>query len=123
MAAVRGIVLVMALIFLLVMTLLVSAMLLVSQLSHKAAFSGQQQLQLSHQALQQHMQQIPQLADAAIAPNELLTTCPAEYAAWSVGSLTCEVLQLDTDVYSDNRYFYASYSSVVLRKTVVENEE
>lgn len=123
MAAAKGIILVMALIFLLVMTLLVSAMLLVSQLSHKAALSGQQQLQLSHRALQQHLQQVPLMTDVVVAPNQLLADCPAEYAAWSSGSVTCGELVLNTEFYSEDRHFYAGYSSLILRKDLAENED
>ena len=50
----RGMVLIMVLVFLLVISLLLSAMLVVSQLSHRSAYAGQQQLQITYQALTQH---------------------------------------------------------------------
>jgi len=120
MTHVNGMVLIMALVFLLIMSLLVSATLLVSQLSYKAAYSGQQQLQLAQHALQQHLQQTQLIADDA--ETQSLADCPASYAAWSVGALQCEVVLHNTETYSDNRLFYAGYSSIVLRQRLVAGD-
>ncbi|WP_397471491.1 hypothetical protein [Rheinheimera sp.] len=116
MTQMKGVVLILALVFLLVMTLLVTASLLISQLSHKAALSGQQQLQISQQALQQHFTQATALADDNAEPTEVMADCPAQYAGWSAGALRCEVFYLSTDTYSDNRQFYAGYSSIILKQ-------
>lgn len=121
--AVKGMVLVMALVFLLVMTLLVCASLLLSQLSHKTALSGQQQLQLSQQALQQHLSQTPLEAEEGTEPLRVLADCPPQYAAWSAGALQCEMLQLNTETYSESRQFYAGYSSLLLKQDLVQQED
>src|SRR5690606_2036095 len=97
MTQIKGMVLILALVFLLVMTLLVTASLLISQLSHKAALAGQQQLQLSQKALQHHLTQTTMPADDNAVPTEIMTDCPAQYAGWSTGALRCEVLYLSTD--------------------------
>ncbi|WP_156885945.1 hypothetical protein [Rheinheimera baltica] len=118
MSAMKGVVLIMALVFLLIMTLLVTAMLLVTQLSHKAAYSGQQQLQISQQALQQHLQQMQLPSDSNEDAIESMSTCPAQYAAWTSDTLRCDLQLLSTETYSDNRYFYAGYSSLVLQQNL-----
>ena len=109
----KGVVLVMALVFLLVMSLLVAAMLMVSQFSLKAAQSGQRQLQVTQQALLRHLQQAdnPSAADL-----QRMADCPAQYAAWSAGSLKCDLLLVSTDTFSDDRHFYAGYHSLYLRQ-------
>jgi Na+-transporting methylmalonyl-CoA/oxaloacetate decarboxylase gamma subunit len=118
----QGMVLIMALVFLLVMSLLISAMLLVSQLSHKTAHAGQQQLQTAQDALAQHIMAVSELTDETLASRRIMANCPAQYAAWSEGIMQCEVLQLDTAVYSDSRHFYAGYSSLILKKTLIQGE-
>lgn len=118
----KGVVLIMALVFLLVMTLLVTASLLISQLSHKTALAGQQQLQLSQNALQQHLIQTAVPADAT-DPAAAVTDCPPQYAGWSTGALRCEVLYLSTEAYSDNRHFYAGYSSIMLKQQLASQVE
>lgn len=122
MTHIKGMVLIMALVFLLVMTLLVTASLLISQLSQKAALAGQQQLLLSQKALQQHLTQTTMLSDDEVVPTEVMTDCPAQYAGWSAGALRCEVLHLNTDTYSDNRHFYAGYSSIMLKQQLAEGD-
>ena len=117
MANSRGAVLITSLIYLLVMSLLLSAMLIVTQLSHKAALAGQQQLQLSQQALQQHLSAVN---NNAAAPEQTLAQCPAAYAAWSEGSVQCQVIRLQTQQYAANRQAYAAYSSLLLRQSLVE---
>ena len=108
-----GVVMIMALVFLLVMTLLVWAMLSVSQLSLKAAQAGQQQLQVTQLGLLQHIQQTEFAADA---PLQQMTECPAQYAAWSVGSLRCDLQLISTDTYSENRHFYAGFQSLYIQQ-------
>jgi Na+-transporting methylmalonyl-CoA/oxaloacetate decarboxylase gamma subunit len=119
----KGMVLIMALVFLLVMSLLISAMLLVSQLSHKAAYAGQQQLQTAQEALAQHIAVLNTLTDEAAAVSRTMTACPASYAAWSGGAVQCEVIQVDTAAYSDSRLFYAGYSSLVLKTTLIQEPD
>ncbi len=114
----RGAVLIMTLIFLLVMSLLLAAMLTVSQLSHKAALAGQQQLQLSQLALQQHLNAVH--TGAGAVQGQVLAQCPAAYAAWSSGSVQCAVIRLDTQQYSDNRQAYAAYSSLLLQQALIK---
>jgi type II secretory pathway component PulK len=123
MKSTNGMVLIIALVFLLIMTLMVSAMLLLSQLSHKSAFAGQQQLQLSHQALQQHLEQVRILQYQQAEHSTVLADCPAQYAAWSGGTLQCEMLQLDTQSYTDNHHFYAGYSSLLLKQNLITEVE
>jgi Tfp pilus assembly protein PilX len=119
----KGMVLIMALVFLLVMSLLISAMLLVTQLSHKAAYAGQQQLQTAQEALAQHIAVLNMLTDEAAAVSRTMTACPASYAAWSGGAVQCEVMQVDTAAYSDSRLFYAGYSSLVLKTTLIQEPD
>lgn len=119
----KGMVLIMALVFLLVMSLLISAMLLVTQLSHKTAYAGQQQLQTAQEALAQHIAVLNTLTDEAAAVSRTLTACPASYAAWSGGAVQCEVIQVDTAAYSDSRLFYAGYSSLVLKTTLIQEPD
>lgn len=119
----NGMVLIIALVFLLVMSLLISAMLLVSQLSHKSAYAGQQQLQTAQDALAQHIAALNTLAGQNDAERQRLTACPASYAAWSGGSVKCEMMQIDTAAYSDNRLFYAGYSSLILRTALIQEPD
>jgi type II secretory pathway component PulK len=119
----KGVVLIMALVFLLVMALLVSAMLLVTQLSHKSAYAGQQQLQLAQLALQQHLQDTRQVAANGQLLGLQLAECPAQYAAWSGSSLHCDMLQLDTERYSVSQQHYAGYSSIMLRQHLTPQEQ
>ncbi|KUM54404.1 hypothetical protein [Rheinheimera sp. EpRS3] len=119
----KGMVLIMALVFLLVMSLLISAMLLVSQLSHKTAYAGQQQLQTAQEALAQHIAVLNTLTDEAAAVSRTMTACPASYAAWSGGAVQCEMIQVDTAAYSDSRLFYAGYSSLVLKTTLIQEPD
>lgn len=118
MKRINGMVLIMALVFLLIMTLLVSASLLISQLSYKSALAGQQQLQLSQQALQQHL-----MGGGDNVQPESMQGCPAQYAGWSADSLRCEVLFLTTDVYSESRHFYVGYNSIMLKQYLITEEQ
>lgn len=113
----RGAVLLLTLIFLLVMSILLNAMLMISQLSHKSSQSAQQQMQLSASVWQRHLAaaQIPQVDDSAG-----LTACPASYAAWSHQRLRCRIFRLDTADYSSNFTSYAAYSSLLLQQQLVE---
>ncbi|MBZ9612539.1 type II secretion system protein [Rheinheimera maricola] len=112
-----GMVLIMVLVYLLIISLLISAMLVVSQLSHKAANAGQQQLQITYQALIQHNSAIASVSDAAIDV-EPLAVCPAAYAAWSENTVQCAMLHLQTETFSTNRHFYAGYNSLLLKQTL-----
>lgn len=123
MTAHRGMVLIMAMVFLLVMSLLISAMLLVTQLSHKTAYAGQQQLQTTQEALAQHSAALNTLSEAAVASRRTMTTCPASYAAWSGGVIQCEVVQVNTAAYSDSKLFYAGYSSLILKTTLIQEPD
>ncbi len=118
MAKQRGAVLLIALILLMVMSVLLAAMLTVSQLSHKSALAAQQQLQLSQQALQQHLSALP--ATGPALPAQMLAQCPALYAAWSAGGIQCAVIRLDSQQYSDDRRTYIAYSSLLLRQSLIE---
>ena len=120
MAINKGMVLIVVLVFLLVMALLVSAMLLVSQLSHKTAYAAQQQLQTSQLALKQHLSQLTSLPAGELPAAELMADCPASYAAWSGGAVQCELLRVDTETYSGGRHFYAGYSSLLLRQSLAQ---
>lgn len=114
-----GVVLIMALVFLLVMTLLVWAMLSVSQLSLKAAQAGQQQLQVTQLGLLRHLQQE---AVTAEIPLQQMTECPAQYAAWSNGNLRCDLQLVTTDTYSENRHFYAGFHSLYVKQYLLVPE-
>lgn len=116
----QGMVLVIALIFLLVMSLLVFASLLAGQLSVKTASAGQQQLQVSQQAMQEHLTALSALTtNAEPLPGHVLSQCPAQYAAWSDSELQCEVLQLQTQSLSANQQFASSYTSLVLKQRLI----
>lgn len=120
---VNGMVLLFALIILMVMSLIVSSMLIISQMSHKAAHAGQQQLLISQQALRLHMNQISSVQNHEPDNAKNLSSCPAQYAAWSGGTLHCELLQLNTQAVSDNKLFYNSYSSVLIKQTLAMESE
>ena len=107
-------VLVFALIMLMIFTLVVSAMLMITQLSNKAAQAGQLHLVISQKALKEHLEQVSALQQHEQGEALPLSSCPAQYAAWSGGVLQCEVMQISTQSYSENRLFYNSYSSLVL---------
>ena len=120
---VNGMVLLFALIILMVMSLIVSSMLIISQMSHKAAHAGQQQLFISRQAFIQHMDQISAVQNHEPDNAMNLSSCPAQYAAWSGGTLHCELLQLNTQALSDNKLFYNSYGSVLIKQTLVMEKD
>lgn len=119
MKKVNGMVLLFALIILIVMSLIVSSMLIISQMSHKAAHAGQQQLLISQRAFKLHMNQISAVQNHEADSAKHLSSCPAQYAAWSGGTLHCELLQLNTQALSDNSLFYNSYGSVLIKQTLV----
>ncbi|WNO60001.1 hypothetical protein [Rheinheimera sp. MMS21-TC3] len=113
----RGMVLVIALIVLLSMTLVMTASLYVSQLSQKSATAGQQQLQVSQQALTEHNVAL----DTALAlTDDDLVACPAKYAAWSDTALRCKAIFLSTQTYSSAQHFYSGYTSLLLRQALAE---
>lgn len=115
----RGMVLLTALLFLLVMLLMVASNLYISQLSMKSAQAAQQQLQLEYHALQQHLSQLNGLDPSELPINTInLPACPGVYAAWSDAALQCELLFLETSMQSNNAPLMSRYNSLVLRKRV-----
>lgn len=123
MQQVRGVVLVLVLIMLMIMALVVSAMLVIVQLSNKTANAGQLQLTTSQNALKEHLAQVAALQHSEQADAVPISSCPAQFAAWSGGVLQCELIQVSTQSYSENRLFYNSYSSLVLiQKLELEQE-
>lgn len=116
----RGMVLLTALLFLMIMLLLVSSNLFISQLSMKSAQAAQQQLQLEFQALEQHLLRVKSLEPTELPQNSIsLPACPAVYAAWSDASLQCELLLLETSMQSQaTAPLISRYNSLVLRKRV-----
>lgn len=119
----RGIALIFALIILMIMTLIVSSMLMIAQLSHKASQAGQQQLIISRQALSQHFLQINALQQNDTNETVALSSCPAQYAAWSGGILKCELIEISTQSHSDNQLFYNSFSSLVLKQDFAKEHD
>lgn len=116
----RGMVLLTALLFLMVMLLVVGSNLLISQLSMKSAQSAQQQLQLEYQALEQHMAQLQGFAlDQVMQSSITLPSCPGVYAGWSDAVLQCELLLLETSLQSQTEPIASRYNSLLLRKRLV----
>jgi hypothetical protein len=113
----RGMVLIMALIMLLSMTLIMTASLYISQLSQKSATAGQQQLQISHQALTEHLNV---LDSSQIETVDEFVICPAQYAAWSDTVLRCKTILLSTETFGPRRRFYSGYSSVLLQQALTD---
>lgn len=113
----RGMVLVIALIVLLSMTLVMTASLYVSQLSQKSATAGQQQFQVSQQALSEHN---AALDSATVVIDDEWVACPAEYAAWSDSTLRCKISFLSTETHSAAKYFYNGYTSLLLQQALIE---
>lgn len=111
----HGMVLVSALLFLLVMLLVVSSNLVLSQLSFRSAQTAQQQLQLEFQTLEQHLKKLNGLNEQDI-PHAInaLPSCPGTYAAWSDPVLQCEVLYLETSKQQPTAML--RYTSLMLRK-------
>ncbi len=120
-----GMALVSALIFLLVMLLIVSANLFVSQMSIKSAQAAQQQLLFEQRALTAHLNAVSELTDAnndADADATVFGRCPASYAVWSDAFIQCDVLDMVTRLLSDDSRFAASYRSMLLRQQLVTGE-
>ena len=67
----RGMVLLTALLFLMIMLLLVGSNLFISQLSMKSAQAAQQQLQLEFQALEQHLLRVKSLDPTELPQNSI----------------------------------------------------
>lgn len=118
-----GVALVSALIFLLVMLLIVSANLFISQMSIKSAQAAQRQLLFEQRALVLHLSS---LSDATSASSEadltIISRCPASYAVWSDSLIQCDLLTLATSLLSDDSRFATSYNSMLLRQTLVAGE-
>lgn len=119
----RGIALIFAVIILMILTLVVSSMLMIAQLSHKASQAGQQQLVISRQALNLHLSQINSLQQNEVDETVALSSCPAQYAAWSGGILKCELIEINTQSHSDNQLFYNSFSSLVLKQDLAKEPD
>ncbi|MFN3710567.1 hypothetical protein [Alishewanella aestuarii] len=113
----QGMVLLSALLFLVVMLLMVSSNLYISQLSVKSAQAAQQQLQLDVQALQAHLLQLSGL-DPELLPDPVsaLPSCPGTYAAWSDASMQCELVLFETAEQHHQYPLYTRYGSMLLRK-------
>ena len=118
-----GVALVSALIFLLVMLLIVSANLFISQMSIKSAQAAQRQLLFEQRALALHLSS---LSDATSASSEadltIISRCPASYAVWSDSLIQCDLLTLATSLLSDDSRFATSYNSMLLRQKLVAGE-
>ena len=115
----RGMVLLTALLFLMIMLFMVGSNLLISQLSMKTAQAAQQQLQLEYRALEQHLLSLNNINNSELPLNLInLPACPGVYAAWSDASLQCELLFLETSMQSHTAPLVTRYNSLVLRKRV-----
>ncbi|SNY54496.1 hypothetical protein SAMN06297280_2665 [Arsukibacterium tuosuense] len=118
-----GMALISALIFLLVMLLIVSANLFISQMSIKSAQAAQRQLLFEQRALALHLSSV---SDATLASSEtdliITSRCPASYAVWSDSLIQCDLLTLATSLVSDDSRFASSYSSMLLRQQLVAGE-
>lgn len=115
----RGMVLLTALLFLMVMLLMVSSNLFISQLSMKSAEAAQQQFQLEYRALTQHLLSLATLDEEDISAAGIdLPACPGIYAAWSNAELQCELLLHETTEQSDTVPIYTRYNSMLLRKRI-----
>ncbi|KKO48442.1 hypothetical protein VT06_11905 [Arsukibacterium sp. MJ3] len=112
-----------ALIFLLVMLLIVSANLFISQMSIKSAQAAQQQLLFEQQALAAHLSSVSAAtSDSSEVELAEVSRCPASYAIWSDSIIQCDVLTLATRLLSDDSRFATSYSSMLLRQRLVPGE-
>lgn len=113
----RGMALISALIFLMVMLLMVSSNLFISQLSLKSAEAAQQQLLLEQQGWQQHYSALRTLDGATeLAGVQPLAACPASFAAWSGQYLDCDWLAFSTQLSSDDSRLQLAFSSVLIRQ-------
>ncbi|WP_213996749.1 hypothetical protein [Arsukibacterium sp.] len=118
-----GMALISALIFLLVMLLIVSANLFISQMSMKSAQAAQRQLLFEQRALALHLNSV---SDATSTSSEadftIISRCPASYAVWSDSLIKCDLLTLATSLLSDDSRFAASYSSMLVRQQLIDGE-
>ncbi|MDX1538985.1 hypothetical protein [Arsukibacterium sp.] len=118
-----GIALISALIFLLVMLLIVSANLFISQMSIKSAQAAQQQLLFEQRALALHLSSVNDATlDSSEAELTIISRCPASYAVWSESIIDCDLLTLATSLLSDDNRFATSYRSMLLRQQIVDGE-
>ncbi|MDX1677920.1 hypothetical protein [Arsukibacterium sp.] len=119
----RGIALISALIFLLVMLLIVSTNLFISQMSIKSAQAAQQQLLFEQRALMLHLSSVRAVRDnSSEAEFTLSGRCPASYAVWSESVIECDLLTLATRSLSDDNRFATSYHSMLLRQRIADSE-
>lgn len=118
-----GIALISALIFLLVMLLIVSANLFISQMSIKSAQAAQQHLLFEQRALALHLSSVNDATlDSSEAELTIISRCPASYAVWSESIVDCDLLTLATSLLSDDSRFATSYRSMLLRQQIVDGE-
>jgi hypothetical protein len=118
-----GIALISALIFLLIMLLVVSANLFISQMSIKSAQAAQQQLVFEQRALALHLSSVSDATlDSSDAELTNVSRCPASYAVWSESIINCDLLTLATSLLSDDSRFATSYRTMLLRQQIVESE-
>ncbi|MBV2129456.1 hypothetical protein [Arsukibacterium indicum] len=118
-----GMALISALIFLLVMLLIVSANLFISQMSIKSAQAAQRQLLFEQRALELHLSSV---SDATLGSSEaeltIMSRCPASYAVWSESIIDCDLLSMTTSLLSDDSRFATSYRTMLLRQQIVDGE-
>lgn len=113
----RGMALISALIFLMVMLLMVSSSLFISQLSLKSAEAAQQQLLLEQRGWQQHYTLLTTLdSTTELAGMQPLSACPASFAAWSGQYLNCDWLEFSTELSSEDGRLQLAFSSMLLRQ-------
>lgn len=119
----RGMVLLSALLFLVVMLLVVASNLVLSQLSLKSAQTAQQQLQLEFRTLEQHLKQLNGLAPDEVPESTLtLPSCPGIYAAWSDATLQCDLMLIETSEQTRQPPAFTRYNSLLLRKQLKLSE-
>jgi Tfp pilus assembly protein PilV len=118
-----GIALISALIFLLIMLLIVSANLFISQMSIKSAQAAQQQLLFEQRALALHLSSVSDATlDSSEAELTVASRCPASYAVWSESIIDCDLFTLATSLLSDDSRFATSYHTMLLRQQIAEGE-
>jgi Tfp pilus assembly protein PilX len=113
----RGFILVTTLVFMLVLSCLSVSMVLQTQLSQKLAGSATATFQLKQQTQTRHMLQLQQLQQSEAGAGIFIrAACPAQYAAWSNSSLSCEWHQLKTTERSGS--LQHSMTSFLVRQAV-----
>lgn len=121
MPAAKGMALISALLFLLMLSLIVASNLYISQLSIKSAYAGQQQLIQQQQAYLEHVVSLPTMDTAhQVSPvTQRQIQCPAHYAAWSSETTFCYLLLVESMTTSADNLFENGYSTLLLKKKIV----